>query len=225
MYMFICNTMACHFRYLGGLFKIIMHAILEKVSYLQNFPAYIRNRANEHLDELNQRSFYKPHGRPQYLASMIWYALHLRYTSLQANRLLLEKFVMLSLPLIIKIQQGAVDALKALKTVHEKGSFSCDCILMIDEMYLQKSAQYQLGEYVGVDEEGNLYKGTVTFMVVGFKLSIPFVVQAIPEVTFNETFSNNFDNLIGFGLCVRGIVTDNHSANVNAFSALIKITL
>ena len=52
-------------------------------------------------------------------------------------------------------------------------------------MYLQKSAQYQSGENEGVDKEGNLYKGTVAFMVVGFKLSIPFVVQAITEVTFN----------------------------------------
>ena len=82
---------------------------------------------------------------------MIWYVLHLHYTSLQANKLLLEKFPMLSLPLLNKIQQGGVDPLKALKTVHEKGLFSCDCILMIDEMYLQKSAQYQSGEYVGVD--------------------------------------------------------------------------
>ena len=63
-----------------------------------------------------------------------------------------------SLPLQNKVQQGGVDELKTLKTVHEKGSFSCDCILMIDEMYLQKSPQYQSGEYVGVEEEGNLYK-------------------------------------------------------------------
>ena len=56
---------------------------------------------------------------------------------------------------------------------------------------------------------------------------MPFVVQAIPKVTFNgqwlaETFSDNIDNLIEFGLCVQGIVTNNHSADVNAFSALIK---
>ena len=157
---------------------------------------------------------------------MIWYALNLRYTSFQVNRLLLERFPMLSLLLLNKIQQGGVHALKALKTVHEKGSFSCDCILMIDEMYLRKSAQCQSGEYVGVDEEG-----IITFMVVGLKQSIPFVVQAIPEVIFNghwlvEKISDNIDNLIEFGLCVRSIqVTDNHSANVNAFSALIKITL
>ena len=67
-------------------------------------------------------------------------------------------------------------------------------------------------------------------MVVRFKLSIPFVVQAIPEVKFNgqwlaEAFSGNIDNVIKFGLCVRVIVTDNHSANVNAYSAAIKITV
>ena len=109
-------------------------------------------------------------------------------------------------------------------------SFSCDRILIIDEMYLQKSAQYQSGENEGVDKEGKLYKGTVAFMVVGFKLSIPFFVQTIPEVKFNgqwlaEIFIDNTDNLIEFGFCIRSIVTDNHSANVNAFSALIKISL
>ena len=89
-----------------------------------------------------------------------------------------------SLSLLNKIQ-GCVDALKALRTLYEKGSFSRDCILMIDEMYLQKSAQYHTGECVGVDEESTLYKGIVAFVVVRLKQSVPFVVQAIPEVTFN----------------------------------------
>ena len=67
-------------------------------------------------------------------------------------------------------------------------------------------------------------------MVVGLKLSIPFIVQTILEVTFNgqwlaETFIDNIDNLIEFGLRLRGIVADNHSANVNAFLALINIPL
>ena len=202
----------------------------KKVTYLENFPAYIRNTAtdnyNELLNELNQRNFYKPQGRPPD-ASVIRYALHLRYTSLQAYRLFFGRFLMPYLSLLNKIQQGGVDMLNVLKTLHEKGSFSCDCILMIDEMYLQKSAQYQSGENV---EEGNLYKGIFAFLVVELKQSIPFVVQTIPEVTFNgqwlvDTFIDNIDNLREFGLCIRGIVTDNHSANVNTFSALIKITL
>ena len=36
-------------------------------------------------------------------------------------------------------------------------------------MHLQKSAQHQSGEHVGVDEEGNLCKGIVAFMLVGLK--------------------------------------------------------
>ena len=51
---------------------------------------------------------------------------------------------------------------------------------MIDEIYLQKSAQFQLGEYVGVDEEQNLYQGIVAFTVVGLKQSLTFVVETIP---------------------------------------------
>ena len=42
----------------------------KKVTYLKNFPAQIRNTAtdnyNELLNELNQRNFYKPQGRPPY---------------------------------------------------------------------------------------------------------------------------------------------------------------
>ena len=52
-------------------------------------------------------------------------------------------------------------------------------------MYLQKSTQYQSTEYVRVAEEGNLCEETVRFMVAGFKLSIPFVIPATLEVTFN----------------------------------------
>ena len=87
---------------------------------------------------------------------------------------------------------------------------------MIDEMYLRKPAQYQSGEWV---EEENLYKGIFAFMVVELKQSIPFVVQSIPEVTFNEQWlaekiSDNIDNLKEVRLCVQGIVTDNISCKV-----------
>ena len=54
--------------------------------------------------------------------------------------------------------------------------------------------------------------------------------KSIPEVTFNgqwlaEKISDNIVNLIEMGPCAQGIVTDNHSVNINAFSALMKITL
>ena len=93
-----------------------------------NFPTYIRNTANDYynelLNELNQRNSYKRRGSTLYLLSMIRDALHLRYASLQANRLLLlQRSSMLSLQLLNNIQQGGVDALKALKTLYENAPF------------------------------------------------------------------------------------------------------
>ena len=55
--------------------------------------------------------------------------------------------------------------------------------------------------------EGNLYKGIVAFMVVGLKKSIPYITQAIPEVTctgqwLSEKIAENIKNLALVGLYV-----------------------
>ena len=206
-------------------------AKLNRFSMLENFPAYIKESVSENhyefLDELAKRKLYKPQGRPPYSADLIRFALHLRYTSLQAYKLLLEQFPMPSISLLNKIQQGGVDAMKALNLLREKGKISNDLVMNVDEMYLQKSTQYQGGEYVGADQEGNLYKGIVAFLVLGLKESIPYVVKAVPEVTFTgkwlaDQISENIHCLISLGFVVRAIVADNHSANVNAFSCLVK---
>ena len=42
---------------------------------------------------------------------------------------------------------------------------SNDCVLVVDEMCLEKATQYHSGEYGGADDEGNLYKGIVVFMI------------------------------------------------------------
>ena len=75
-----------------------------------------------------------------------------------------------------------------------------------------------------------MYIRIVTFIVVGLKQIIPFVVQAIPEVTFNsqwptDKISDNIDNLLEIGVCVQGIDTSSHSTNVNAFLTLIKYSI
>ena len=102
-------------------------------------------------------SNYQAKGRPPYSSSMIRFALHLRYTSLQSYKLLLEKFPLQSISTLHRIQAGSVDSLKAAKKLREKGHISSDVILMVDEMFLQKEASYQGGDYVGEDEEGELY--------------------------------------------------------------------
>ena len=60
-------------------FVQVYNVALKKVSYLENFPAYLQNTAtdnhNKLLNKLNQRNFYKLQGRPPYAASMIRYVL------------------------------------------------------------------------------------------------------------------------------------------------------
>ena len=151
---------------------------------LRNLPAHIRNvgldNYNELLDELNKRQFLKPKGRPAYSVEMIRYGLHVRDTSFQAYKKLLQKFPLASILLLNKTQQGGVNSIKTMKVLQENGSkISNNCILMVDEMYLEKATQYHGGEYVGADDEGILYKGIVAFMNVGLKESMPYIVQPI----------------------------------------------
>ena len=76
-----------------------------------------------------------------------------------------------------------MNSVKEQKILRENGKISNDCILMVDEMYLERATHYHSGECVGADDKGNLYKGIVAFMIAGLKESIPYIVQSIPEVT------------------------------------------
>ena len=54
-------------------------------------------------------------------------------------------------------------------------------MLLLDEMYLQKSCDYH-GSIIGKDEDGNFFNGILVFMIVGLQKSIPYVIKAIPKV-------------------------------------------
>ena len=56
---------------------------------------------------------------------------------------------------------------KAIKLLHKKGEISEDIILMADG---QKSMQYQGAEYIGADEDGNIYKKVHPFCCTGFAI-------------------------------------------------------
>ena len=58
-------------------------------------------------------------------------------------------------------------------------------VLIIDEMYLQKSVQYQNGDFIGQNADGLLYKGIVVFMIVSLQKSVPCVIKSCPEITIN----------------------------------------
>ena len=55
-------------------------------------------------------------------------------------------------------------------------------------MYLQKEVQFQQGKLIGCDDNGNLFKGIMTFMIVGVRKNVPFVVKAVPESKIEGTW-------------------------------------
>ena len=217
---------------LPGWFRYDSHAKLRSYEQLRELQIAILNKASQNknilLDEMNERVQFKPKGRPPYSADMIRYALLLRYTSLQAYKLLLDKFPFPSISLLNRIKKGGVDSIKAIRKLREDGKISSHIVLMVDEMFLQKGTQYQAGDYVGCDENNDLYKGVAIFMIVGLQKSIPFVVQALPEVHISgKWLADKIDNCIGTlcetGFLVRAVCTDNHSSNVNSFKRLRKL--
>ena len=95
------------------------------------------------------------------------------------------------------------------------------------KMFLQKEASYQSGDYVGEDEEGELYKRDCLLYDCGSKNNLfPHVIQAIPEVTITgewlaeKNFSITSFVSSDWFLLSAGLLLDNHNSNVNAFKSL-----
>ena len=89
-------------------------------------------------------------------SNVIRYSLLLSYTSLQTYRLLMKEFPFPSLPLLKKITEGQLDAVKRTKSLKSQGVISEDVVLMFDEMYLQKCEEYCGGEIIGANENNEL---------------------------------------------------------------------
>ena len=51
----------------------------------------------------------------------------------------------------------------------EKVHLSQDCVLLVDEMYLQKGTQFLGREYIGANENDELFKGIMVFTITGLK--------------------------------------------------------
>ena len=206
---------------------------LKYFSQLENFPSHIRTFHDGSLrfpfiDELNERRNMHSKGKsPPYSAELLRYAMLLRHTSAQSYRLLLKKFPLPSFSLLEKLHKGGVDAVKAITALREENKISKDIVLMLDEMYLQKQQQYFAGELIGADEDDNLYKGIVCFMVAGLKQSVPYVVKTCPEIKIEGEWLKDqiltvLASLTEAGFNVRAVVADNHSTNVSAFKQLLK---
>ena len=52
---------------------------------------------------------------------------------------------------------------------------------MLDEMYLQKCEKYCGGEIIGANENNELYKGLLSFIIAGLKENVPYIIKSVPE--------------------------------------------
>ena len=194
---------------------------ITRFGMLENFASHVRNKGSEYdiiLKELNHIQHYKPLGRPKYSSTIIRFALLLRYSSCQTYKLLIEQFPLPSLSLLKQLSTGGIDAVKVAKLLLEIGIISSDCVLIVGEMYLQKSVQYHSGDFIGQDEDGILYKGIVVFMIVSLKKSRP------ESKISGEWLKNEIDDCLchlqKVGFNVRAVVSDVHASNVRGFSLM-----
>ena len=140
---------------------------------MQNFPNYIRLEVEQRFSVLEERKELRFKKKRIFSSSVIPYSLLLRYTSLQTYRLLMKEFSFPSLSLLKKTTEGQLDAVKCAKSLKSQGVISEDVVLMFDEMYLQKCEEYCGGEIIGANENNELYKGLLSFMIVGKKKISP----------------------------------------------------
>ena len=138
-----------------------------------------------------------------------------------------EKLPLPSLSVLKKLAAGDIELLKANKLLLEEEKVNSDCILMLDEMYLQKFSEYSGGKYVGLDEKCNFFKIILVFMIVSLKKSIPYVIKFCPQTEINGDIvflevKESLSVLKSAGFNVRSIVAGNHSTNVSGYGQLVK---
>ena len=98
---------------------------------------------------------------------------------------------------------------------------------MLDEMFLQKVEEYCGGKSIGADENNELYKGLVAFMIVGMKENVAYVIKASPDTAITgewlqEQIKDCLNTLKFCGFNVRAIVCDNHASNISAYDLLLQ---
>ena len=194
---------------------------LTKKSYLENFPPYIRsvsdNRVTNIMDELQQIRYKKTDDRPKFTSELLQFALMLRYTSLPAYQLLVKHFPLPSVSLLKRLSQGGLESLKEVKLLLNKRKIDKDIVLLADEMYLQKELQFQQGKLIGCDDNSNLFKGIMTFIIVGEQNNVPFMVKAVPESQIEGKWLSGqiretIQSFHEIGFHVRAVISDNHPA-------------
>ena len=101
---------------------------------LENFSAFLLSQTEKFDSIFEELCNYKFKTRPVYSASVIRFALPLRYTSIQPYKILQKDLRLPSINTVIlkKIFSGAIDAVKCAQTLINEGKISDDICLLLD---------------------------------------------------------------------------------------------
>ena len=196
---------------------------------LENLPNYCRNVTSNFdiqvIKELLNICYISPRGRPKYTANILKFALLLRYTSNSAYQLLKKYIPLPSQSLLRSLKSPSIDSCKALSTLRDNDLIGNDVVLLLDEMYLQPQVNFDRKTLIGCDQEFDLFKSILCFMVISLTKSIPFIVSAIPIVKISgDIVHSSIDKCISLltkaQFNLRAIIAYNHPTNVSAFKQL-----
>ena len=112
----------------------------------------------------------------------------LRYTSLPAYKLMAKVFNLSCVSTLRKMVSGKLGVKKSSERKWKHFNLSHSDF---DEIYLQKCEEYFGGETFGVDERGEIFKGMLSFMLVGLKINTHFIINCVTEREVNGYFVLN----------------------------------
>ena len=125
--------------------------------------------------------------------------------------------------LLRKIVTGDIDAAKSAKLLKDEEKISSDVCLIFDKMYLQKCEEYTGGQLIGAATNFELYKGIVSFTIIGIKQNTPYIIKSVPEIKIHADWLKNqiigcLKVLTDCGFKVRMIISDNHHVTLLPFT-------
>ena len=119
---------------------------------IPNVISYTKQRSEEAKSALLELHSNQLTKRPLHSNQMTHYALELRYTSLQAYKILLKELNLPSISYLKTWTSGSLNVVKTAKNSLENVTISSDVMLLHDEIYVQRSEEYASGVSYGKDE-------------------------------------------------------------------------
>ena len=109
----------------------------------------------------------------------------------------------------------------------KQSAVSSYCVLLVDEVHLQKSIQYHSWNFACQDEEEIGIKGCSFYHCI-LKAIYFFYCEIVPEVSISGEWLKQYINkwlISKTGFKVRALISDKHLQNANAFSHLLEILM